>query len=243
MQPNNNTGSSFTTLLIVTTVAGMTLLLGIWLSHGILGTEKWPIRWLELDGSLERVNAEQVRSVLAPAVDTGFFAVDLEEVRAAAREVPWVAAVQARKIWPDTVKVQVHEHRPVAHWRDDQMIGANGRAFRVTGPRIQGLPELTGPEQRVEAVVAMWQQMNELLSPVGEDITRLELQQRGAWVVELSNGVTLFLGREAVLARLRRFIVSWPGLVEINGNQPVHIDLRYTNGFSVGSNEINESNA
>ncbi len=236
-------GSSFTAPLILVTLAGMIVLLGIWLSHGILGTEKWPIRWLELDGSFERVNAEQVRSMLAPAIDTGFFAVDLVEVRTAAGQVPWVADVQARKVWPDTVQVRILEHRPVAHWRDDQMISASGQPFRINGPRIQGLPELRGPEQRVEAVVAMWQTMNEQLAPLGADITQLELQQRGAWVAQLSNGVTLFLGRESVLARLQRFVVSWPGLAQHNGNKPVSIDLRYTNGFAVGINEDNESNA
>ncbi len=123
------------------------------------------------------------------------------------------------------------------------MIGANGQAFRINGPRIQGLPELTGPEQRVATVVAMWQKMNKLLAPVGEDIARLELQQRGAWVVQLNTGVKLYLGREAVLARLQRFIVSWPDLARLNGNRPVNIDLRYTNGFAVGTDEINESNA
>jgi len=243
MSSDDTKGSSFTAPLMLVTLAGMTMLLGIWLSHGILGTEKWAIRWLELDGSFERVNAEQVRSMLAPVVDTGFFAVDLVEVRDAAGEVPWVADVQARKVWPDTVQVRILEHRPVAHWRDDQMISANGQAFRINGPRIQGLPVLLGPEQRVDAVVEMWQRINEALAPLGKDITRLELQQRGAWVAELNNGVTLYLGREAVLERLQRFVVSWPDLVRRNGDQPVDIDLRYTNGFAVGNNKDNESNA
>jgi len=243
MNRNDMTGSSFTAPLMVITLAGMTLLLTIWLSHGILGTEKWPIRWLELDGSFERVNAEQVRSMLAPVVDTGFFAVNLVEVRAAASEVPWVADVQARKVWPDTIQVKIIEHRPVAHWRDDQMISSGGQAFRINGPQIQGLPVLLGPEQRVDAVVKMWREMNEALAPLGKDITRLELQQRGAWVAELNNGVTLYLGREAVLERLQRFVVSWPDLARKNGDQPFDIDLRYTNGFAVGKNKDNESNA
>ena len=243
MNRNDVKGSSLTAPLMLITFAGMTLLLGIWLSHGILGTEKWPIRWLELDGSFERVNAEQVRSMLAPTVDTGFFAVDLVAVRSAAGRVPWVADVQVRKVWPDTIKVRILEHRPIAHWRDDQMISASGHAFRINGPRIQGLPELQGPQQRVDAVVAMWQKMNEQLVPLGKDIIRLELHQRGAWVANLNNGVTLYLGREAVLARLQRFIVSWPDLVRRNGERPVIIDLRYTNGFAVDDNEYNESNA
>ncbi len=238
MNRDDMNGGSLTAALILITLAGMTVLLGIWLSHGILGTEKWPIRWLQLDGSLERVNAEQVRSVLTPAIDTGFFAVDLAMVRAAARQVPWVANVQARKIWPDTVQVRIEEHRPVAHWRDDQMIGANGQAFRINGPRIQGLPELHGPEQRVEAVVLMWQKMTEQLESIGADIARLELQQRGAWVVYLNDGVTLFLGRKAVLDRLQRFILSWPKLAAENRDRPMHIDLRYTNGFAVGTDKL-----
>ncbi len=123
------------------------------------------------------------------------------------------------------------------------MISARGQVFRINGPRIQGLPELYGPEQRVDAVIAMWQKMNDQLAALGEDIARLELQQRGAWVAQLNNGLKLYLGREAVLERLRRFIVSWPELAPMHANKPVHIDLRYTNGFAIGMDTDNESNA
>src|SRR5690606_31030083 len=48
-----------------------------WVSTGIVASERWPIRWLEVNGSFQRVSAEQLRSSLAPLVSASFFTVDL----------------------------------------------------------------------------------------------------------------------------------------------------------------------
>ncbi len=44
-----------------------------WVYNGMIAQERWPIRWLEIDGPFERVSAEQVRARLAPLVDGQFF--------------------------------------------------------------------------------------------------------------------------------------------------------------------------
>ena len=62
----------------------------------------------------------------------------------------------------------------------------------------------------------------------------LIMDERGAWRIELESGQVIRLGRRDVDERLDRFFqVAAPVLVD-EFDRVRHVDLRYTNGFSVG---------
>ena len=67
-------------------------------------------------------------------------------------------------------------------------------------------------------------------------LTRVELDPRGAWELELANGVEVRLGRMDLEARLERFLRVASPLVATRQGEIAYIDMRYSNGFSVGWN-------
>lgn len=214
-------------------LAGVILLLALWLRSGLIGSEQWPIRWLEVEGELSRTSASQVRATVATPAGRGFFAVDLEQVRDRVEALPWVARVEVSRHWPDALRIQVQEHRPVARWNEAGLFSDRGEVFQVSGSEgMQGLARLSGPESMREQVLERWMNMRRQLGSVGRDIARLAVDERGAWRVELDNGITLVLGREQVGHRLERFIAVQPALAE--RQRPIRvIDMRYTNGLAV----------
>jgi cell division protein FtsQ len=215
--------------LFALAIAGTT-----WVSTGIVASERWPIRWLEVNGSFQRVSAEQLRSSLAPLVSASFFTVDLQNLHAAALRKPWVAAVNVQKKWPDTVVVTVEEFQPLAHWNVHELVSS--RESRFVAPdaaEIQGLPWLDGPESRMDDVLEQWELFNSMLAPAGLEIERLELHERGSWSMQLNIGTEVQLGRDDPVQRLQRLMGSWRGLMVDQLLAPVRIDLRYTNGFAV----------
>ena len=62
-------------VLLMLAVAGV-----VWVYLGMMTRDQWPIRWLEVDGSFERVSAEQLRASLAPLVAGSYFTVDMQQV-------------------------------------------------------------------------------------------------------------------------------------------------------------------
>ena len=64
----------------------------------------------------------------------------------------------------------------------------------------------------------------------------MELDPRGAWELTLANGVQVRLGRQAVHQRLERFLRVASPLVATRSGEVSYVDLRYSNGFSVGWN-------
>ena len=62
------------------------------------------------------------------------------------------------------------------------------------------------------------------------------LDERGAWELAISDGLRVKLGRQAVNERLERFIALASPMVAKRLAEISYVDMRYTNGFSVGWN-------
>jgi len=211
-----------------------TLAVVAWVGTGILTSERWPIRWLEINGAFQRVSAEQLRATLASQVGSSFFTVNLQGLQQAASRISWVSAVQVRKQWPDTIRVSVQEHVPVAHWNQGQLVADSGGLFAVPeADGLQGLPWLEGPQARLQEVLDTWRRLDELLMPLGLEVARLKLDGRGSWSMLLDNGTHVQLGRDSTVGRLQRLLASWEPLMRQHPAPPQDIDLRYTNGFAV----------
>lgn len=205
-----------------------------WVSFGIVANDRWPIRWLEINGEFQRVSAEQLRASLTPLIDDSFFTLNLQQLDDAAKRISWVSSVHVQKEWPDTVRVTIEEFVPIAHWNRGQLISEQGEAFPVSeADEIQGLPWLQGPEERLDEVLLNWSGFSDLLAPIGLEISGLRLDTRGAWSLELSNGTHVQLGRDLARERLMRLLASWDSLMKEQVTPPQDVDLRYTNGFAV----------
>ena len=232
-RPMNQVGSASGVLLVLLLFAGSVAGMA-WGGMGIVAPDRWPIRWLEVNGDFQRVSAEQLRANLSPSLDSSFFTVDLNGLEAAAGRISWVASVEVQKIWPDTVTVTVDEYEPVAHWNSGQLIASNGDPFSVPeADELQGLPWLQGPETRLEEVLDTWVEIDQRLGALGLEVARLSLDDRGAWSLQLNNGTQVYLGRDSMEERLQRLLSSWDALMEQQEVPPRDIDLRYTNGFAV----------
>ena len=205
-----------------------------WVYTGMIAQERWPIRWLEVDGSFERVNAEQVRARLAPLVAGSFFTVNTRAMRQSAREMPWVSGVSAQKTWPDTIHIPIREYTPVAHWIGGDLLSAKGRQFTVpAADEIQGLPWLQGPQGQLEVVFENWKKFDDQLVLIGQHIERLTLDPRGSWSARMSGGTEIKLGKGDIYKNLDILVSTWAGLMQGQAIPPISVDLRYTNGFAV----------
>src|SRR5690606_7914846 len=96
------------------------------------------------------------------------------------------------------------------------------------------LPELVGPEGKQAEMTGRFLDAEPRLVAVGLRLTRLTLDERGAWEIALDNGVTLRLGREHVDERFDRFLRAAARVVAARAGEIAYVDLRYANGFAVG---------
>jgi cell division protein FtsQ len=202
--------------------------------NGWFASDRWPVTKLDVRAEFNHVSAEQIRAAVAPHLGEGFFAVDLADVRAAVAKLPWVERAEARKRWPDAIELVVYEQQPFARWGKDRLINRRGQVFSVAGAEsLQGLPVLSGPDDRLEDVIRFHADCMREFSGSGLILTEVALSSRGGWTLTLASGAKIAVGREDPRERLKRFLDAWPKLAAGHTDPPAYVDLRYANGFAV----------
>jgi cell division protein FtsQ len=202
--------------------------------NGWIGADRWPLRTLRVQGELERVDGATLQKTLLPYARRGFFAVRLEDAQVAVAKLPWVEHAEVRKRWPDVLEVRIVEHKPFAQWGKDRLLSEEGQLFPAAGIAIpKGLPRLDGPDTRVAAVVALYNESRALFAPSGIAVRGLALDRRGSWSLALSGGTQVVVGSSEARLRLGRFSRLLPQLLSQKQLPLARADLRYTNGFAL----------
>lgn len=221
-------------ILAWTLAVALVVLPVVALLNGWVASERWPLRTLRVQGTLHNVDESELRATVLPYAQRGFFAVDLEAAQNAVARLPWVERAEVRKHWPDVLEVQVIEHRPFARWGTDRLLSEHGRLFPVKGIRVPAsLPELAGPDARVQDVVALYNESRALFASTGHDVRSLALDARGSWSLVLNDGTEVVVGRSDARPRLDRFARMLPQLTAQPQRLLRRADLRYTNGFAL----------
>ena len=197
-----------------------------------------PITKVSVRGNLTYVDQQAVQARMAPFVEASFFKVDLDALRRDLEQMPWIAHVEARRIWPDEVMVRLDEQLPIARWGDESLLNNNGQAFAPQDlAHYEHLPQLYGPKRAQQRVMQQYQMLSQMLRPLGFSIARLELRARGSWFVTTKQGVELLLGRDQIIEKMRRFTAIYQQELAQESERIARIDLRYANGLSVAWHE------
>ncbi len=202
--------------------------------RGWLAAGQWPVKYLTIEAPYVHVKEMQVADAVAPMLGQGFFAVDLARVRAAVAALPWVADVEVRKRWPDTLVIRLREHQPWARWTEGRLIGRSGTLFSVPPVQVPAdLPRLEGPPGTLPEVVAFFRAARSACAARGLHVDAAQLTARGSYSLGLQGGARITVGRDDSMQRLQRFLSVWPQLASHHSALFVYADLRYANGFAV----------
>lgn len=201
----------------------------------LLSTPLFPLRELAIRGTFENMSRAELHNAGLERIGGNFFSVRLRDVRSAFEGLPWVRRADVRRVWPDRLEVTLEEHRPLARWGEDAMVNTFGERFTARSDAM--LPLLAGPAGTERVVTDRYRQFSQLVAPLGAQIRQLVLTPRYAWQLQLSSGLEIVLGRDAqrdaVEARLARFVESYPQTLAKIKRSHEHVDLRYPNGFAL----------
>ena len=189
--------------------------------------------------ALTNVQPSNLRHLPIERLAGNFFFADLREVRAVFETHPWVRMAKVRRVWPDTLVVEVDEHRPFALWNGDRLLNTFGEAFSANPADVEddrSLPRLSGPDGEERRVQAFYLDLVRELVPLSMNPEMVELSERRAWRVGLSDGTELLFGREGpvgVTERLASWLQMRSAISRRLPGQPLVVDLRYPAGFAI----------
>jgi cell division protein FtsQ len=211
-------------------VAGLLVLAGV-IGYAL----NRPISRLDVVGSFQRVSQLDVEEIVRTRLRGGFITANLDQLQHAIEALPWVDHARVQRRWPDGVVVQVTEQSAAARWGETGLLNSRGELFIRDLHHIPPeLPRLEGPEHSEHQVAELFFQLQPRLLEAGLRTSSLRLDARGAWELDLSSGVTVRFGRRQLEERIERFLKVGAPVVAGRPNDIAFLDMRYSNGFSVG---------
>lgn len=210
----------------------------------LLGRPAFAIHRIVVQGDLVHNNAVSLRPMVMPSLAGNFFTVDLEAVRAAFAQAPWVRSVQVRREFPSGLRVVLREHDAVALWgaeSESKLLNSDGEVFEAEADDEEqdSLPRLQGPQGQAGEVLAMYHRLVPVFEPLGLELDELQLSVRGGWRAQLDSGAAVELGGgtpEAVVARTQRFARTLAQVAQQYRRSPEALesaDLRHDGGYAV----------
>lgn len=194
-----------------------------------------PIKQIQALGTFTHINEDILRRVVAKTVRGGYFTVNVDEVQQAVKAIPWVAQDSVRRVWPDTLAIDVTEQQTQAEWAKGGLVNLQGVLFfpeRKTYPK--GLPVFDGPAGTERNLTETYQMAKAIIAPLQLQIQEIHMDSRRAISLKLNNGIEVILGREETRTRLERFTRVYRKLLVQRANDIARVDLRYSNGLAVG---------
>lgn len=200
-----------------------------------------PIKKIHAVGSFVKVDETMLRAVIAKVLDGGYFAVNVSEVQQAVESLAWIKSASVSRIWPDTISINVVEEQATAVWARGGLVNQQGAIilpFEKSYPA--GLPDFNGPVGMERNMTEFYKQARDVIGSLGLEIKSLNLDSRGAYVLELSNDIELLLGKEHIQSRLDRFARVYKKVLVKRATEIAKIDMRYSNGLAVGWRRLNK---
>ncbi|WP_413111108.1 cell division protein FtsQ/DivIB [Thaumasiovibrio sp. DFM-14] len=216
--------------LVVVLIGGLIAAVIQWMTDA----NRLPLANLIVQGELTYLATDDVREAILQVGDLGsFMTQDVTEIQTAIEALPWVSSAAVRKQWPDTLKIYLVEHKPLARWHGDALLNHYGEVFVARSDALDSLVMLAGPEGSSHTVMEQWKAVQQRLEPYGLIVTDVALNSRRSWRIELENGIRLELGRRSIMERIERFLTLYPEL--LNSDKGIeYVDLRYDTGAAVG---------
>jgi len=210
------------------------ILMMVWGGMTLSNPDTLPIKQVRIEGDFTRLSPVDLQLLVTDKVRGGFFNLDVDAVRLALLDEPWVSEVIVKRIWPDALRVIVIEQVPVVRWGDSALLNTAGEYFSPEAETIPvELPLLSGPVGSEQNLLNRFNAMQEQVQLIGFNIVSLSLDDRRAWSFRFTNGIKVTLGRRDFEERFNRVLTLIPTTTSGRIDQIESIDMRYTNGFSI----------
>ena len=165
-----------------------------------------------------------------------FFNFNIDTLKKELEKFEWVNSVSIRRVWPSEVKLSIEEHEPLAIWNNISYLNSNGKIFFVKDVS-KNLPRLNSKNNRSEALFRYFSFFSKglLKNKINEKIIKISENDIRSLSILLSSGITVSFGSKNINDKMKIFFKSYKKILNTSDLKKIrYIDMRYSNGFSIG---------
>ncbi|MFT5594311.1 MAG: cell division protein FtsQ [Oceanicoccus sp.] len=186
------------------------------------------VNQLQVNENLEHVTSQMVNEHITQWFPDGYVTLNVNAIKDRLHSMVMVAEVSVEKVWPDTLKINIVEERPVAIWNDKSLLSENGDILPVELKQLQ-LPKLNGANQESKMVMQHFLLFNRWGKRHQIELTGIKHSSAG-WMLQYKSGLTIWLDSTTAMNGLQQLdsVIEQFDLARIK-----RIDMRYEQGFAV----------
>ncbi len=193
-----------------------------------------PLASISIEGEFRFVSKESLQQLISSHLNGSFVDLNLRDVKTAIEVNPWIDSVVIERIWPDSLKLKIEEHSPIARWNKHGFINREGELVKVKSNQVLGhLPLLSGLEVNANELTKNYVFFSELLKRSGLRIDGLSVDSVMSWVIQLDQGFDLVLGSDDIQSKIENFAYVYQQYLGSKKNQIDRVDMRYEKGLAV----------
>lgn len=217
--------------LCVTGVLLFALLYG-W--HWLSDPTEFPVKAVKIQAPYTHVDQQTLQTQILPYVNQGFIRLNTDALKKQLLQFTWLAHVDIKRIWPDTLVIQLIEQEAIARWGAQSLLNTKGEIFTPPVDTLpQNLPLLNGPLDQVTNIWTLYTSIMQILKPLDIKLHKFNMDERLSLELELANGTRILLGKTDPLLHLQRFVKVYSKIFASSDAQAESVDLRYENGLSI----------
>ena len=186
--------------------------------------------------NIENSSVDDIREVAKKYVRSkSFFNIDINYLQSKIENIDWISSANIRRSYPNEIIIFVTEHIPIAIWNNKDYLNQYGEIF-TANKKNNKFPILISKNNKNKIIF-------EYLSLFSNDLIRHNINEKVSKIVEddirsisviLSSGITIKLGSKNVKEKIDIFFKVYQTLNSSDLSKIRYIDMRYSNGFSVG---------
>ena len=186
--------------------------------------------------NIENSSVDDIREVAKKYVRSkSFFNVDINYLQSKIENIDWISSANIRRSYPNEIIIFVTEHIPIAIWNNKDYLNQYGEIF-TANKKNNKFPILISKNNKNKIIF-------EYLSLFSNDLIRHNINEKVLKIIEddirsisviLSSGITIKLGSKNVKEKIDIFFKVYQTLNSSDLSKMRYIDMRYSNGFSVG---------
>lgn len=166
---------------------------------------------------------------------THYLTADMMQIRDTVLKQQWVDEVIISRLWPNQILVKVIPRQAVARWgKSGRWVNEQGEIFNIyQADNKQNFATLSGPNDQAKYMMQMYQDVEQLFSPMGLRLVNVHLTERMTWLFQFDNGLRIMVDQNNTMLKLQQLSQIAQTELKPIWNNIIGFDLRYRDGLAI----------
>ena len=196
----------------------------------------FPIKNISIESKIINVNKDDVFEKSKNYLNSkSFFNFKINILKKEIEKVSWVKSADIKRVYPDEIKIYIKEHVPIAIWNNKSYMNNSGDIFFIHDIK-KNLPMINSNESRNKIMYVYFSLLLKYISDYNFDIEikKIEENEIRSISAHLSSGIIVKFGSKDIKSKIHTFLKVYKTLNSSDLKKIGYIDMRYSNGFSIG---------